>query len=645
MGGDYIAFGDLVLNDDKGAASPTGATYTVKRVEGLAALPNPRLVLSQLAGVPGAVLSDAEDDYRVVVLEGEVYAPSHELLLEELERFKALLSVQNGLQYLTWTPLGRAARRIEAILQNNGGAILDVNEGDRSAPFRLEFICPDPFFCATTATTLTAGLTASGQTVEVTNQGNVFTEPTVRFKPTSVKTGSYAYRRWVPLYNRVDQALIDYPIEITTEEGTGFDHAALVTAGKAQADGDDLRVFVDGEEVDRWLDGPNTTTCKVWVNFDLQPGVSVTLATAFLSGDNLASITFDDVSDLPNSGILYNADTGEAFTYTAKDSGQNKVTGVTRAAKGTSASAGTVGDTFWWVEKDIWLLYGNASVSAPDVDDDYKPAFNLSTSTNTSWDYDYFGEDDGLRAAQWAEQVLGGQPSFRHGNHGAVGVDPWEEMGIVSGYDSARVYVYNPCGITNANFTNGERYTDSGVEYIYIRSSKDGSSWTTEHTLPGTLPPDFSKWLSWSRDEALASDSLYVAVEVEGQLVCEFSDCSLTLDSSNTPATGLGAEQGNYSLELTLTLVVEGEDQEAIHLEGTIGLNDELEIDCERRTVTNLKDNSNQFQMISLRDPELRSYWLRLPGHWDGGKSCQLRVDENGLTGMTVTVEFHSRYL
>lgn len=56
-----------------------------------------------------------------------------------------------------------------------------------------------------------------------------------------------------------------YPVEISG----GLDTAALVAAGKMQADGSDLVVRVEGKEVSRWLAGMNTPSTKVWINLHL----------------------------------------------------------------------------------------------------------------------------------------------------------------------------------------------------------------------------------------------------------------------------------------------------------------------------------------------------------------------------------------
>jgi len=653
MSGDYIKFGSLILNGE-GAVGQTGAIYTVTRAGGLGGLPRPRVVITQLVGVGGAVLSEADDDVRVVALEGEVHAPSHDLLMDELERFKYEISTQRGEQWLYWTPEGQTARKIGAVLQNDGAVALDT-EDDTTAIFRLEFLCADPYWWSISSTTASKSVTASGQTLSVTNDGTAYSEPVIRITPTSIKASGYSYKRWLAIYNRLlTRALTDYPLEVTTQAGTGFNHAALVGAGHAQADGDDLRVEVDGVEVDRWLDGPNTATCKVWANLTYQVGQSAILAETFVSGASVSSISVDDTSGFPSSGILYNPTSGEAFTYTARDDVLDRFTGITRADKGTTAATNTIGQALWWVEHDVWLLYGNAAATAPTVDDNYKAAFELDHSTNTSWVYEIFGEDDGLRVASWVYRYSAGELLAQYTATRYTTANPWEVLGMYHGAGDAgeyqQMYLYNPCGILSANFMSGETWMDyPGLPNPHdarIESSRNGAIWPAEYNIPD--PSGAHVYTAWSRDETLTDDSFFVSLylgSVGNPVTVEAGACTLTLNSAGTPGIVLVDEQGSYDLGITLTMVEDGADGAAIQIQFTIDLNETLEIDCGNRTVTYLKDNSNQFQALTLQSPSLRNYWFRLPGHWNGGETVTFRYDETGVAGVTLAVIYYDRWL
>ncbi|NOR85274.1 DUF2341 domain-containing protein, partial [archaeon] len=72
---------------------------------------------------------------------------------------------------------------------------------------------------------------------------------------------NWDYRRAIEVTNNVASALTDFQVLFT------LDTAALVTAGKMQADGDDI-IFADlaGVAQDYWIEsGMNTNTTKIWV--------------------------------------------------------------------------------------------------------------------------------------------------------------------------------------------------------------------------------------------------------------------------------------------------------------------------------------------------------------------------------------------
>ena len=497
----------------------------------------------------------------------------------------------------------------------------------------------DVYWRENTASTSSLSVTGTGDTVTVANNGDMKAFPKFTIEPTSAKTGAYAYKRWFPVRWNLDVAHSDYPYDICDD---GFDTATLVTAGKMQSDGDDLRVWVDGVEVDRWLDGINTATTKVFINLDFQAKQEVTLGTAIASSGSISTIDADgDISGFPSSGIL--VIDSEAFVYTGKSNNDQQFTGVTRAAKGTSMAAHTTSDTVWWVQHDISILYGNSGASAPSVDDDYKPAFDLSTSTNTSWDYNEFGEGDGLRTAAWTQQVIETSPTFYTANR-ETDADPWEEIGIIIDQSApGTLYrgawmAYNPCGITNVNFQNGEKYSDELISFnASIEGSPDNSTWTWEDSI--AAPSSVGTWESWSDNEATRSGVKYVRLEMEQygypDQAVEVADVTLTLDSSNTPTTTIGGEQTNYSLACTIT---NNETGKSVSLSYSMALNEELEVDTNAKTVVDLEDDSNQFQALTVNG-DARRDWLAL----ETGNN-ELQYDETGVNGVTLSIEWKERF-
>jgi hypothetical protein len=412
-----------------------------------------------------------------------------------------------------------------------------------------------------------------------------------------------------------------------------------IAVSKVLANGADLRLEVDGVEVDRWLDDFDDATTKVWSYLDFQGYWEGTITAAIGAGDTVTSITVnEDTSDAPGSGILLvNA---EAFVYSSKDDATKTFTISLRAAHGTSAAGHSASDTIWWCQHSVYLKYGNEGASAPTVDSDYEPAFELDHSTNTSWVYEEFGEDDGLRPGQWVFQARNWTPTQYGGNRGAS-ADPWVEAGIFVDHwaEEGQYRLSNPCGLTNANFTNGEKWSES-VSYFraYIFS---GDPEREEDTI--SAPGSASSWEAWSDNEALTSGSTWVALRLRSYQksrdhYLECADCTVTLNSSYTPTLTVGSEQGGatsgYQLACTISNNTTGYE---IALAYLMDLNDEIEVDTDAKTVTDLGDGSSQFQALTLVGGPRRD-WLKLqPG------SNTLEYTESGTAGVTVSIEWEQR--
>ncbi len=481
-------------------------------------------------------------------------------------------------------------------------------------------------------------IAATGSVV-VNNDGDDDAYPVIYLTPKAAKSGdSWAYKRWIVVKWLAPVAATSYPVDICND---GFDTATLTTA-KMQADGDDLRVWVDGVEVNRWLDGMDTATTKVFCNLNFQASQTATLAALSDSATTITSTT--DITNWPSTGILY-VDT-EAITYTGKSTANKQFTGCTRGAKGTAAAAHAAAATAYWIQHDIWILYGNAAAAAPTVDDNYKPAFELDHSTNTSWVYEVYGETDGLRTASWSVATgWGGGQGFCYSytdNHMA-NATPWPDIGIRSGagalgqFGDGLWYIGNVCGITNANFTNGEYHGDAGV--LTVESSLDGVSWSVENTPALTLD---NTWRAWSDNEALIAGSKYVGFRVymsgnSTELDGECADCTLTLNSTYTPVAVIGAEQSNYDLAVTLTNATTGD---SLQLALTMQLNQTLEINTDAKTITLLADNSRQMQALTLTGGARRD-WLRLAA---GPAGNTLTWSDTGTVSVEVEILFDRRY-
>ena len=489
----------------------------------------------------------------------------------------------------------------------------------------------------TTEETDSWSITATGDTKVIANSGTDDAYPALTVTPTSLKDGdSLVNRQFQAIRWRVDASYVRYPIDIVNN---ALDTATLVGAGKMQADCDDLRVFVDGVEVDRWLQDANDATTQVWINLDFAAKWDGTLDTAIAGAGAISSIVLnEDICDLPNEGIVVIGT--EVFSYTSKNNSTKTLEGtVTRELKGSTAAAHAVDAVTWWCQHDVSIVYGDPTATWPAPDDDYKPIFRLD-STNTSWDYDLFGELNKDRPGAWAWSVISYAPG-KYTAHHYTNATPWEEMGIytnssMSGW--SRWKVINPCGITNGNFPSGEKYsTDVDEIEIWIYSGFDTSE-TLEATIAQPALP--STWEPWNENLALASGATWVSFDMKetgsrAYTRAEVGDVTLTLDSNNTPTVLAVGEQDSYALSCVITNVTT-----SIWI--TMAYNsfestESIKIDTDKKTVTSEQDDTSQFQVLGAVDG--RKDWLKLqPGN------NTLRFDDVGTAGATIVLTWEERY-
>ena len=301
--------------------------------------------------------------------------------------------------------------------------------------FQVQFIAADPRWRAPTQTTATASLTATGQSVSITNAGNATDDrPVIIIKPTAQKSATVAwkYRRYAVVANRVKRALTDWPIEVTNG---GINHGALVTAGKSQTDGDDVRVLVDGVEAPRYFgehvnNDPNSTLTKVWVTVPFSAMAEAHLLTAItnVSPANGGEIEVRTRETLgwPTSGWMLIGN--EVVSYSgwtdANASGHAAFTGIKRAQMGTTAASGSVDAQIIRVEHKIELIYGHTGVVAPEARPSLKPLLDLTsnTLTNIRHEWGYFYDDQyPSRPGGWTRSVEArdAQAGFLFANRGS----------------------------------------------------------------------------------------------------------------------------------------------------------------------------------------------------------------------------------
>jgi hypothetical protein len=357
---------------------------------------------------------------------------------------------------------------------------------------------------------------------------------------------------------RAAQSASNYPTDIVND---GLD-TRIASTNHADAQGDDLRVYVGGIESDYWLDGADTATTKIWVNLNFAAAQTATTAASLGTGAITTLTVNEEITNWPESGLLMID--SEVFSYSGKSNATKTFTGVTRAARGTTAAAHDAADAVTWVQHEIYIEYGDATKTAIVPDDDYKPMF-LLTSTNGSWDYDAFYENDGsfndngTRAGCWKSQYF---LEMYGGNQGTT-ANPYVELGIrTTNTTTTKLptighvwYLLNPCGITAGNFQNGEFYhgrTDWWKAYV---QGVAGGIVTNSYSIPASTN---STWNAWSQNvTGLTTGTTQIRLALEGfasvtyPMRVECSDVTVTLNSSYTPLVALGAEETTYRLQPT----------------------------------------------------------------------------------------------
>jgi hypothetical protein len=533
-------------------------------------------------------------------------------------------------------------------------------------------------------------LTASGQTKKITPGGNIDARPILTVTPTSNKSGGYAfYNRFARLRNPSDT---DYPAYIIDITDGGLNTAALIGAGKMRSDGYDLRVRVNGVEVPRWIDGLNTTSTKVWIVIDIPPRAELTLTGPIASSGAIASINVwlsgtaqATMQRMPSSGwVIIDS---EVFAYRGKqlsDPNNLKLLSPTRALWNTSEAAHIDGSTIRWFPYEIQMVYGDPNATVPDQDESQKPIINLSTSSNTVHDYDEFMEVYKNRAGAWLPKVVFNQQGvsfagYFRGDSSLTRENPAIATGMGAAWDlegtsyqgalDARVAwsLHHPAGVTHiaasgtkygaANMPSVAGWVDLDTQtnqYLEKAGSvgfryENQPEWANvTGAFTQTITGSFGSEVAWSwASTSLGGTyqylrfftylfwgpSVIVSNNVKAFVV---KDVTLTLDATRVPVVSLGSETGSgYRLAGKLTNQL---TDEWLMLDCVIDVNQSLEIDCDAKQVTSLKDNTPAQYAVSALSTS-RPDWLNLRA----GEVNTLLWEEAGLTGTTVEITWRDR--
>lgn len=447
---------------------------------------------------------------------------------------------------------------------------------------------------------------------------------------------------------------------------------AVVARSKILANGDDLRVIVNGAEVPRWFgsgsNAMNQTATRAWIVLDWLEKIELTVAAISTTGD----ITFQNkaankksLSRLPPSGQLLIE--SELATYTSTNVVGLQVDGETRGAKGTTAAAHADGVTARWIQYEIKVIYGNQDATTPTYDETKKPMFGPGTSSNVSWVYSgSFATNDGLRSAEWRPSRLktlakGAEILSKPYTADAVTfADPATEMGmsiaswlkgLTTKAENAQIEwrLTHPAGITTVTAT-GEKYRVStswpgslAGEANGFQYSSNGTNWTSLWTE--ATPSAASAWEAWSSHSAVSLGGtykhvrFYIAGGVQagpGYIVNTEADAvTVALASGNVPQLTLTSEAALYYLDCKITNT--SNSNEYIKVAYSMKLDQTLKIDCEAHRITLTNDNTVVIAVIDWST--VRDEWLNLLG----GQANVLQFDDTGTAGVTFVTKWRDR--
>jgi hypothetical protein len=522
-------------------------------------------------------------------------------------------------------------------------------------------------------------VTATGQTKDVTPAGNLPARPVFTITPRAAKTAGSAahYRRFVRVRNRAGVAAANYAIELT--DG-GWDTTVPIGAGIMLSTGDDLRVLVNGVEVPRWIDGINTASTKVWTVLDLQPNAGFLLDGAIAAGGGVSTIpvkytqtALSKMQRMPSEGII--AIDNELFYYFGKrdqDPYDLAFLNTVRAVCDSSAAAHLDNTLVHWIQYEIYITHGDNTLPAPDQDESRKPVFRLDTSSNTSWDYDNFTELYKNRAGAFTPRITTGYawagPYF-HAYRGdsaqtmsnaneAPGMGGSGELTGTARGVTAWGYInwdlYHPIGFTHVA-ADGKRYKSSTALDSY-----NYNLWFCSSVNPLLVQADTPTVFATvvKATAALADEAWSVASTAVGgtdyylqfKMLVYGSDrdgnayasrftvnnVTLTLDSTRTPVVTFGAQVGTgYRLTAKLTNTTTGE---WLLFNFITDIDQTLEVDCESKKLTYLKDNSPVHGAL-VAFSSIRADWLNLlPGQVN-----TLQWDETGVQDCDIGIAWRDR--
>lgn len=527
--------------------------------------------------------------------------------------------------------------------------IVGGNDGDMA---RITLSLDSPIWESVVQNSQTFATTSATDSTSVDNTGNADAYPIFEITPTSAPADDYVYLRYLQVLPTSASPWNNRFLDVLDTTGGGLDTAALVTAVKMQADGDDLRLLRNKVEIDRQLNGINTTDTHVITNIDMPAARDMTLKTAIGSTDDAGAIVLSyttankkHLTAMPRKGrVIIDSSLGstdtEEFTYTAKTitSTTLSLTANTRAARGTTAVAHAAGSNVRFLPYDLTIIYGNTTVTAPVIDEERKPIQAL-TSRNNSFVYTNFFDVAQLRSGIWTPipAIVSDPSRTRSGTYTSTNdegdTDPSTTIGMkaltflragVSKPDSVTLgwINYFPDGIASVSAVTGEQIqTSSAFPTLSLQSSPspDSTSFTNLWTVSAQSASDYSTWTTFTKastDAVVGTGKKYLRWLQSGTITGNISQFSkggisaMTVGLTNVPHVMIRDEINNFQINCTITNTTTGD---SFDLKLPMEINDTVYVDTnpDFPTVT----YKGQLVNGAIKLSSTRSAWMKLqPG-------------------------------
>lgn len=517
---------------------------------------------------------------------------------------------------------------------------------------RITLSLDNPIWESVTQNSQTFATTSATDSTSVTNAGNADAYPIFEITPATAPADDYVYLRYLQILPTSASPWNNRFLDVLDTTGGGLDTAALVAALKMQADGDDFRLFRNSVEVDRQLNGINTTDTHMITTANMPAARNMILKTAIASTDSAGEIALTyttadkkDLTAMPTKGrVIIDSSLGstdtEEFTYTSKTITSTKLalTANTRAARGTTAVSHPAGSNVRFLPDDFTIVYGNTTATAPVINEERKPIQDL-TSRNNSFVYTNFYDVERLRSGIWTPipATVSDPARTKSGTYTSTNdegdTDPATTIGVkaltflragVAKPDSVILgwINYFPDGISSVSAVTGEQIqTSSAFPTLSLQSSPnpDSTSFTNLWTVSAQTATDYSTWTTWTKassDAVVGSGKKYLRLLQSGTITGNINQyakagiSAITVGLTNPPHVMIRDEVSNFQINCTITNETTGD---SFDLKLPMEINDTVYIDTDPDfpTVT----YKGQLVNGAIKLSSTRSAWMKLsPG-------------------------------